>query len=64
MQKNIYVSVAVAAVVLIVDTVLFHDNEGVMTAVGIATFFGALVLFAILDWREYGTRYSERRGSN
>ncbi len=63
MQKNLYRSVAVTIVMLIIGTILFHDNEALMTVIGIAAFFGGLGLFAILDWREYGTHYSEQRRS-
>jgi hypothetical protein len=52
MQRNAYISVAAAVVVLVADAILFHDHEGLMTAIGTATFFGSLGLFVILDERE------------
>jgi hypothetical protein len=64
MQKNLYLSVAVTIVVLVIDTILFHDHEGLMTVLGIAAFFGGLGLFVILDQREYGAHYSQWRRSN
>lgn len=51
MQKNAYISIVAAAVVLIADAILFHDNEDLMTAIGMAAFFGCLGLFLILDER-------------
>jgi hypothetical protein len=53
MQKNIYRSIAAAAVVLVVGVVVFHDHEDVTTAIGIASFFGSLALFVVLEDREW-----------
>jgi hypothetical protein len=62
MQKNAYLSVAAAAVVLIADVILFHGHEDVMTAIGMASFFGSLALFVVLDAHERRVRSRELEG--
>jgi hypothetical protein len=54
--KNAHISLAVGVTVLVVGFLLFHDNEGAMTAVGMGSFALCLGLLFVLDEREYRAR--------
>jgi hypothetical protein len=51
------ISIAVTTVLLIAYTIVFHDNEDVMSAGGALWIFFALGLFFFLDERDYRARH-------
>jgi inner membrane protein involved in colicin E2 resistance len=57
--KHAHTGVAVAAVLLVIDLILFHDNESAMSAGGVVAFAACMAVMFILDEREYRARHSE-----
>jgi hypothetical protein len=55
------ISLAVVALLLIADLILFHDNEEVMGIVGIAAVVFSFALLMVLDQRQYRAEISNQR---
>jgi hypothetical protein len=58
--KNMYISLGVTVAFVFAGGLLFQDDEVLLSAVAVAAFLICLVVFFVLDQREYPTRGSGR----
>jgi len=58
------VGVAVGAVLLATNLILFHGNDRAMSAGGLVAFVVAMGIFLFLDERDYRARHSVDRDSD
>lgn len=58
------ISVAVTAVLIVIYTVIFNDNEDAMSAGGVLAILFAVSLFSFLDERDYRARHSGKGDSD
>jgi Na+/citrate or Na+/malate symporter len=57
--RHANISLAITAVLLIVHTLIFYDNETAMSVGGAILFFFCLGLLFFLDEREYRARHPD-----
>ena len=56
--KHANKGIAVGAVLLVIGTILFRNNETALSIVGLAAFAACMAVTFILDEREYRARHA------
>jgi K+ transporter len=62
--KHAHAGVAVAAVLSVIDVLVFHDNGSAMTTGGALALVIGMVTMLVLDEREYRARHPKDRRSD